>query len=113
MSLHLYSIDEKITAITAAINEFRCRPRPPGSANQRHFDLLKAIAADLRARQQLPRNNALGTLERELESMKRQKCHGMDFGYDMKSMARVTSVLISKWPIVCQALEAFGEVSAE
>lgn len=113
MSLHLFSVAEKLAAMEIEIMESRGRNRAPGSANQRHHEILKAISSDLRARQQLPRNNALGALERELESMKRQKCHGVDFGYDMRSMARVTSVLISKWPVISQALEAFGEVSAE
>lgn len=113
MSLHTFTVAEKLAAMEIEIMESRGRNRAPGSANQRHHEILKAISSDLRARQQLPRNNALGALERELESMKRQKCHGENFGYDTLAMARVTSILISKWPIVCQALEAYGEESCE
>ncbi|MHB8272025.1 hypothetical protein [Bradyrhizobium sp.] len=112
MSLHTFSIDDKITAIEAAINESRARNRQPGSANQRHHEILKAIAADLRARQQLPRNNALGELGRSLARLK-EGTRARGEGYEEGKMIAVANALIRHWPHVAQSLEMFGEESAE
>jgi hypothetical protein len=110
MILHLFTIEEKIDAIEAELKWSRSARREPGSREQRHHELLKAIAADLRARQTLPRNNALGDLSRTLEKMKSSKTA---LGYEQGKMIEVANVVVSKWPVISQALELFGEESAE
>lgn len=70
---------------------------------------LKGIAADLRARLDLPRSNALGELEREMQKLADSKTIG---GYPPGRMIAVAHVIIRKWPTVRQALEQFGEESA-
>jgi hypothetical protein len=111
MALKLFTIEEKLAVIHAEIAEQRQSVRRPGSAAQRHYEILKSIAADLQARLELPRNNALGELNRAMERMVQSKD---TFGYyDVERMAQVATVVISKWPIICQALENFGEESAE
>jgi hypothetical protein len=111
MALKLFTIEEKLAVMHAEINEQRKCDRPPGSAAQRHFEILKAVAADLQARLELPRNNALGDLNRAMERMAQSKT-ALGY-YDVERMAQVATVVISKWPVISQALEAFGELSSE
>ncbi len=111
MGLHLFTIEEKLAIIRAEIVQHRSVPRRPGSAEQRQHEILKSIAADLQARLELPRNNALGDLNRAMERMVQSKT-ALGY-YDVEKMAQVANVVISKWPIIVQALEQFGEVSAE
>lgn len=112
MSLRTFTLEEKIAAIEMAIVEARGGRRSPGSAEQRHYEVLKSIAADLRARLELPRSNALGELERALIRMKEAPRTVVN-EYDQTRMVEVTKIVISKWPYVSQALERFGEESAE
>lgn len=108
MALHVMSIDEKVEAIERVI--VMARENGVRSSHPDFFDTLKAIAADLRARQELPRNNALGELERAIARMKNSKT---DLGYDERLMVAVANVVINKWSTIQQALENFGEESAE
>lgn len=111
MSLDVFSIDDKIAALELEIAEARKFRREPSSPMQRHFKILKAIAADLRARQQLPRSNALGALERELVRLKASRdARG---SYDAGRAAEMANIVVSRWPTISQALEMFGEESAE
>lgn len=106
MSLHLMSIDEKIEAVERVILLLRAtNSQPPGT-----LENLKAVAADLRARQELPTSNALGELERALFRVKQSKT---GLGYDEGKLIAVANTVISKWPMIRQALEQFGEESAE
>lgn len=110
MSVGIFSIDDKIAALDVEIKEARQGRREPGSALHRQYEVLKAIAADLRARQQLPRNNVLGSLERELEQMRRSRTA---LGYDQGRVMELANIVVSRWPVISQALEQFGEESAE
>lgn len=110
MALELFSIEEKIEIIEQVIDVARRAARPVGSPAQRRYQVLKAIAADLRGRQQLPRSNALGALWREVEKVKQSKT---DLGYDAGRLQQLAHLLVSKWPTVSQALEMFGEESAD
>jgi hypothetical protein len=112
MSLHLFTIEEKIKAVDIEIAEFRNRPRPPGSANARHWQVLKSIAQDLRAQQQLPRNQVLGELERSLERVKIDRPEESGH-YDANRIRGFFNLFVARWPIVRQALEHYGELSAE
>ncbi len=111
MGLRLFTIEEKLAIVRADIVRQRSAARRPGSAEQRHYEILKAVAADLQARLELPRNNALGDLSRAMERMVQSKT-ALGY-YDVEKMAQVANVVISKWPIIIQALEQFGEESAE
>lgn len=106
-----FSIEEKIRAVDVEINEARKFRREPGSAIQRHYEVLKAVAADLRARQHLPRNNTLGRLERELSDMTERRAP--EGAYQPGHLVKFANTVISRWPTISQALEQFGEESAE
>jgi hypothetical protein len=110
LTLRLFSIDEKLDAVVSEIREAQRADRPPGSSAQRHFEVLKSIAADLRARQELPRSNTLGELARLLEKMKAED--RPERGYDHNRMLAVANHVIGRWPTISQALEQFGEESA-
>jgi hypothetical protein len=88
-----------------------CRSVPADSGARRQFEILKAIAADLRVRVDMPRSHALGVLARGIESARRTK--GARGGYDPGMLIALAQTLINKWPTVSQALESFGEESAE
>lgn len=111
MGLRLFTIEEKLAIIRAEIVERRRARREPGSAAQRHYEILKSVAADLEARLELPRNNALGDLNRAMERMAESK-NALGY-YDVERMAQVATVVISKWSVISQALESFGGVPAE
>lgn len=109
--IHEFTLQEKLAAISIEIAEIQTEARrTPGSSLHRQYQTLKAIAADLRARQDLPRNNALGALGREIVRVKASKTA---LGYSEGHMIELANILISKWPVVRQALEAWGEESAE
>lgn len=109
MTLHVITIEEKLAVVEKAISDLRRKARqdPVHRANS---EILKAIAADLRARIEFPRSNALGELTRALTLAKAKKT---DLGYDHNSLVYVANVVIHKWPTISQALEQFGEESAE
>jgi hypothetical protein len=106
-----FTLQEKIAAISLELAEIQAEARRnPGSSLHRQYETLKAIAADLRARQDLPRNNALGALGREIARVKASKT---GLGYSEGRMIELGNIVISKWPVISQALEQFGEESAE
>jgi hypothetical protein len=109
MALRIVSLEDKLAALELVLDRARTGYRPPGSDAQRHYEALKALGSDLRARIEFPRSNALGELTRALERMIESKVRH----YDDIRMIHVANVLINKWPTVSQALERFGEESAE
>ena len=111
MTLRIVTIDDKIAAIEKAINAARLVHRSPGSVAQQTYEALKEIGKDLRARQELPQNNTLGQLGRLLERMKNAPRNGRF--YDTGHLVAVANFVIGKWPMISQALERFGEESAE
>jgi hypothetical protein len=112
MSLTTFSIEEKIEALRVAIVDAQQKNRPPGSAAQKRYDLLKSIAADLRGRQELPRNNTLGELSRLLVKIKETPREGRA-GYDHGRMVALANAVIGRWTTISQALESYGEESQE
>lgn len=112
MSLNLSTLEQKLAAIERTIDQTREAMRSgaaPTDEEVAHYHALKAISVDIRARQALPRNEALGALEQELARMKASIVRGRPGGYDHGKMIGVANVLISKWPIVRQALERFKQ----
>lgn len=110
MSLSVYGIDEKIEVLGFEIERARAARRSPGSEAHRRYEVLKAISNDLRGRQQLPRSNALGELERAIQRAIGSKTA---LGYDAGRLADIANVVVNKWATISQALEQFGEESAE
>lgn len=116
MTLNLSTLDQKISAIDQLIvmvREGMSGRSGLTTAEIEHYEALKAIGADLRARQRMPKNNALGALERELVLMKAGKPAGRGASYEQARMNQVANIVISKWPVIRQALEKYGEESAE
>lgn len=106
MSLHTYSLDEKIEIAERLIHRYRS-----GNASEREAaDILKSIAADLRGRGEMPRSLALGEIERAIKSVK-QSHTGL--GYENGKLMALAERLIRHWPTVQQALEQFGEEVAQ
>ncbi len=112
MGLKLCGREEQLAAIEMEINEARTARRDPGSAAQRHYEVLKSVAEDIRARMQFPRSNALGALERALDQMLRAKQPDEPY-YPTGQQGAVVAVVINKWPTIRRALEQYGEESAE
>ena len=111
MTLRVFSIEDKIDVLHIELEEARHFARRSGSTAQRHYEVLKAIGADLRARQSFPRNGALCELTAEIERVK--KTGGREGGYYHGRLVALANLLISKWPMVSQALERFAEEHAE
>jgi len=109
MSLHTLSIEDKLAVVEAVIRSMRPNGRQDPEA-ARSYEALKAVAADLRARLEHPRSNALGSLGRALAAVKASKG---PLGYDQGKLLQVANIVINKWPTISQALEQFGEESAE
>lgn len=112
MALQVFTLEDKITALGIEIDAARKFRRDPGSAMQRHYEVLKAISADLRARQALPQSNTLGAMRREMERLLISKVDGAS-GYPPGRMQDLAQLVIGRWTTISQALEHFGEESAE
>ena len=105
MSLHTFTIEEKIEVVERLIVSLR---HQRNGAAMEQADILRAIAADLRSRGDLPRSLALGELERAIARIKRSHT---GLGYSDTAMRAAAETLVNKWPTVRQALEKFGEES--
>jgi hypothetical protein len=105
MPLRILSVEDKLTVVERLIRDHRRRRLDAATVEG-----LKALAKDLRALVEIPRSNALGELERALKRMEQSKT---DLGYDRNRMAEVAKVVVNKWPFIRQAMEEFGEESAE
>jgi hypothetical protein len=110
MALRLFTVEEKISALHVELVEARRVDRPPGSAAQRHYDILKAIAADLRAREGASRIAAIDDLEAAIARVQKTRTAGV--GYDEGQLIALAGTLMNKWPGIRQALEQFAQESA-
>lgn len=111
MSLHLFTIDEKIEAVEAEIERARQFRKEQGTEMRRHYDVLKAVARDLKARQVYPRSNTLGSLQRQVANAVKGKVQ--NGGYREGHLVEIGHTVMGRWPTISQALEQFGEESAE
>jgi hypothetical protein len=110
MALRLFTVDEKISALHVELTAARRAERPPGSLAQWHYEILKAIASDLRGRQNGNRIAALEDIEAAIGRVARSRTQ---LGYDQGLMTELAGVLIKKWPAVRQALEKFAQENVE
>jgi len=98
MTLYVFTIEEKLDEVERLI---RVDPRN---------DVLKAVAADLRARLDGVPSAALTSLEWKVVGAARARTA---VGYPHNHLIGVAEELLGKWPLVKQALEKFGaEVEA-
>ena len=111
MSVGIFTIEQKIEALNMEIAEIKGARREPGSPLHQQYRILQAIAADMRARQELPRNDVLTSLGRALEVMKSDREPGGH--YDRERAMAVANVVVGTWPIISQALENFAKEHAE
>jgi hypothetical protein len=100
MTLHVFTIQEKLEAVENLIALWR---RTGAAAVD--LDLLKAIAADLRARLDHVPSAALVSLEQRVVAMKRTRS---TLGYHTGAMIGLSQEVAARWPVVRQALERFG-----
>lgn len=105
----IISNEEKLRVIGEVIDDLA--KRNGGQVRNHPFYYpLKVIARDIKGRIDLPRSNPLGEIERALQRTYESKTA---IGYDSGQLQAVAGTLMKHWPIVKQALEHFGEVSAE
>lgn len=106
MSLNGFSLDDKI----CLLDDYLFDMRKTGRRYSEEHQILASIAKDLRARRDFPKNNTLGSLEREIASVLASKKVG---GYDHGRLVHLGHMVVSRWPTIAQALERYGEESAE
>src|ERR1700756_3445260 len=104
------SLDDKIAVIERLIIQAKIGRDAGNALAAERLAILKSIIADLQARKELPRSNALGDLERILDRVKRSKTA---LGYDSGQLNDLARHVINRWPTISQALELYGEESAE
>ncbi len=116
MALTTIELEDQLRAIDAMIVELRrsagirVADGPSHEEARVRYEVLKAIAADLRGRLDRPRSLALGEIERAIRRMLATKG---PLGYADGQMLALASCLTRHWPFVRQALEHYGEASAE
>lgn len=108
MTMRQMPIEAKVEAMERAI--ILLRKQGYRASDREFYADLKAVAADLRARADRPRNLALGELDRAMDALQRSKTA---LGYDEGKMIAVAQIVVGKWPTIQQALEMWGEESAE
>ena len=106
MGLKVFSFDEKISLL----DDYLFDMRKTGRRYTEEHAILASIAKDLRARRDFPKNNTLGSLEREICTVLASKKEG---GYDHGRLVHLGHMVVSRWPTISQALECFGEESCE
>lgn len=108
MSLRMFTVTEKrqvIDEITAAERrQAQACGQPLRMA--RRYQVLAAIAADLRARESLDRHGVLDQIERDLRAAVEVKDVN---GFSPGALEALANTFISKWPILSQALESLGK----
>lgn len=102
-------LDEQIRMVDSMLQRFG--PRKGHTQEQQALaTVLKAIHANLVARQQHPRSLPLGELERALDRAVQSKSA---LGYEIRDLANIANVVIRRWPHIREALEWFGEETAQ
>lgn len=103
MSLQLFTIDDKLEAIEHVIVATRRALGSGGNSDEaKRYEVLKAIAADLRGRKALEGGTALAFVQRSLDQVKKSKT---GLGYETGSLIALSNNIIKMWPAISQALE--------
>lgn len=106
MGIKVFTIEEKIELIEDIIVFLRKR----GNRGDEQHAILIALVKDLRARRDFPRSNTLGALSREVRSVLDS---GDDFDKRHGRLIHLGNMVLNRWPTISQALEQWGEESAE
>jgi hypothetical protein len=105
----LVSNEEKLRVLGSVIDDL-CARKKSSVRDDPDFFALKSIAHDIKSRMELPRSNTLGEIERALQRTEASKTA---IGFDTGQLSNVAYTIMKHWPVIRQALEHFGEVSAE
>lgn len=102
-------LEEQLVAIDGLLKKYGPRARRnPDDANV--CAVLKAVHANIKARLECPRSLPLGELERALKQALRSKT---GIGYEQRDLAAIAHAVIQRWPHIREALEFYGERTAE
>jgi hypothetical protein len=91
--------------VERVIEDVRWARNEPGAPEHRVYHGLRAIAAELRARQPAAPGEALRALEARIEHVRRSKTR---LGYDGRKLVALAEELVGRWPTVRLALEGLG-----
>lgn len=106
LKVDLITNEAKKTALGSVLDDLRI-------SRGRHdptYLALKALMHDLDGRIALPRSNTLGEIERALQ---RTYASRVGVSYEVGHLSQIAYTIMKHWPVIRQALEQFGEVSAE
>jgi len=106
MTLRLYTTAQKRHVVDELSAAERRAAQSCGQplAMAHRYQVLSAIASDLRARENFAGSATTAELERHL----RQAQEGRDdAGYATGDMIALANIFISKWPLISQALKQF------
>lgn len=106
LKFDLITNEEKRAALGSVLDDLRVAH---GTGDPTYM-ALKGLMNDLNGRIALPRSNALGEIERSLQ---RTYATRVGRSYDVGQLTAVANTLMKHWPVIRQALEHFGEISAE
>jgi hypothetical protein len=101
VSLHTLTVEEKLRAVEEMIRESLVM-----GAGER-ASVLKAIAADLRARLDLAPTVALVEIERRVNAVARSR-GSITGSYDPAKLHLLGEGVAARWPVIKQALELLG-----
>ena len=104
-----FSLDDKLQAVERLIVDLRWARGDPLVPEFKTYWVLKAIADDVRARQQSARYDALEDLRDAVRAVHASKT---GLGYELGKLRNLAERFLGKWPIVEQAMESFAEVEA-
>lgn len=99
MTLHVITTEEKIGVVDRLILSEKRHGNPAIA------EVLKSIAADLRARIDCAPSVALIDIDRRVVAVKRSQTNG---GYDPHALHELGQGVAQHWPAIKQALELYG-----
>lgn len=104
MTMRLFTTAEKLGVVEAMIEDMR--RQASGDDDFERLAVLRSVASDLRARFAGAPSAALAELERRMAAVARAK---NEHRHDGTAVLGLGQELVSRWAVVKQALERFGE----
>ena len=103
---------EELIEVVRAERRIRALETRAGAepSDTRRFELLKALAADTRARLEGAPSAAMSALQSRLDAVDRSKT---GLGYSRDRLISTAEELIARWPVVKQSLELFGHTAED
>lgn len=103
-----FTLNEKLVTVETLIEDFRWA-RLHSEQESRTYEVLKAIASDLRGRMDGAPSVAEVALERQINAAIAAKTPSV--GYPHGTMIALGREVVCRWPTIKQALERFGEMA--